>query len=56
MLGAGFDRQRRVDRLATDRIVVGNGAIDLMAGQALLVELKAAKAWDEAHHAQCLDY
>lgn len=39
-----------------DGIVVGEYVIDLMIEQALLVELKATKALDEAHHAQCLNY
>ncbi|WP_158925138.1 GxxExxY protein [Acidisphaera sp. S103] len=39
-----------------DGMVVGEYVIDLMIEQALLVELKATKALDEAHHAQCLNY
>lgn len=38
-----------------DNVVVGEYVIDLMVEQSLLVELKAAKALDEAHHAQCLN-
>lgn len=38
-----------------DGMVVGEYVIDLMIEQALLVELKATKALDEAHHAQCLN-
>ena len=39
-----------------DGTVVGDYFIDLMVEQSLLVELKAAKALDEVHHAQCLNY
>ena len=39
-----------------DGTVVGDYVIDLMVEQSLLVELKAAKALDEVHHAQCLNY
>ena len=36
--------------------VVGEYATDLIVEQSLLVELKAARALDEAHHAQCINY
>jgi len=35
---------------------VGEYVMDLVVEQMLLVELKAAKALEEAHHAQCLNY
>ena len=36
--------------------VVGEYLVDLLIEQALLVELKAVKALDQAHHAQCINY
>ena len=39
-----------------DGIVVGEYIADLMVEQVLLVELKAVKALDQAHHAQCINY
>jgi GxxExxY protein len=35
---------------------VGDYVMDLMVEQLLLVELKAAKALEDTHHAQCLNY
>ncbi|KPL12983.1 GxxExxY protein [candidate division BRC1 bacterium SM23_51] len=39
-----------------DDIVVGEYAADLLVEGSALVELKAAKALDEIHMAQCLNY
>ena len=39
-----------------DGVVVGDYAVDLLVEDALLVELKAVKALDVAHRAQCLNY
>jgi GxxExxY protein len=39
-----------------DGIVVGDYAVDLLVEHVVLVELKAAKALDEIHRAQCLNY
>jgi GxxExxY protein len=39
-----------------DGMVVGQYCVDLLVEQALLVELKAAKALDQAHRAQCVNY
>jgi len=39
-----------------DGIEVGAYVMDLIVEQTLLVELKAAKALDQAHHAQCINY
>jgi len=36
--------------------VVGEYFVDLLVDNALLVELKAVKALDEAHRAQCVNY
>jgi GxxExxY protein len=39
-----------------DGIVVGEYAVDLLVEHIVLVELKVAKAIDEIHLAQCLNY
>jgi GxxExxY protein len=39
-----------------DGTVVGDYVVDLTIEQALLVELKAVKALDRAHHSQCINY
>jgi GxxExxY protein len=39
-----------------DGVVVGEFAVDLLVEGVVLVELKAAKAIDDIHRAQCLNY
>jgi GxxExxY protein len=39
-----------------DGIVVGQYCADLLVDSAVIVELKALKAFDEVHYAQCLNY
>ncbi len=39
-----------------DGIVIGEYAVDLLVERTVLVELKAAKAIDDIHRAQCLNY
>jgi GxxExxY protein len=39
-----------------DGIVVGDYTVDLLVEHIVLVELKVAKAIDEIHRAQCLNY
>ena len=39
-----------------DGINVGDYVADLLVGESLLVELKSAKAIDDSHIAQCLNY
>jgi GxxExxY protein len=39
-----------------DGIVVGEYAVDLLIEEIIIVELKAIKALDNAHMAQCLNY
>jgi GxxExxY protein len=39
-----------------DGIVVGEFSADLLVEHSVLVELKAAKAIDDIHYAQCLNY
>jgi GxxExxY protein len=37
-------------------VLVGSFAVDLLVEDAVIVELKAVKAFDDAHIAQCLNY
>src|ERR1700750_3189022 len=39
-----------------DGVVVGDYTVDLLVEHSVLVELKAARAIDEIHRAQCLNY
>jgi GxxExxY protein len=39
-----------------DGVVVGDYVVDLMVERSIIVELKALRTLDEAHHAQCLNY
>ncbi len=43
-------------RVLYDQIVVGEYLADLLVDGCLLIELKAAKALDDIHLAQCLNY
>ena len=38
-----------------DGVVVGDYIVDLVVARSLMVELKAVRALDVAHHAQCLN-
>jgi GxxExxY protein len=48
--------QQRSTIVQYDGIVVGQYAVDLLVEHTVLVELKVAKAIDEIHLAQCLNY
>ena len=48
--------QQRGIVVTYDGIVVGEYAVDLLVEEAVLVELKAVKAFDHIHQAQCLNY
>ena len=48
--------QQRPLRVHYDGVVVGEYAADLLVEDYILVELKAVKALDEIHLAQCLNY
>jgi GxxExxY protein len=39
-----------------DGIIIGNYAVDLLVEETIIVELKAVKALDDAHTAQCINY
>jgi GxxExxY protein len=53
--GIAVEQQKRV-LVLYDGIVVGDYVADLLVEEVVLVELKAAKALDEVHLAQCLNY
>jgi len=49
-------RQQHGIKVHYDGVVVGEYAADLLVAGALLLELKAVKALDNIHLAQCLNY
>lgn len=54
---AGLDvRQQHGIQVYYDGVVVGEYAVDLLIEGCVLVELKAVKALDDIHLAQCLNY
>ncbi len=54
---AGLDvAQQHSTLVHYDGIVVGQYAVDLLVERTVLVELKVAKAIDDIHRAQCLNY
>ena len=54
---AGFNVQQQVQLTVWyEDIVVGEYVADLVVGGVILVELKACKALDNAHRAQCINY
>ena len=54
---AGLDiKQQYGIQVAYDGVIVGEFATDLLVEECVLVELKAAKALDDVHKAQCLNY
>lgn len=48
--------QQKCIQVRYDGVVVGDYAADLLVADAVLVELKAARAFDEIHVAQCMNY
>jgi len=54
---AGFRvEQQKPITVEYDGVVVGEYVADLVVEGSVIVELKAAKALDEIHYAQCLNY
>jgi GxxExxY protein len=54
---AGLDvTQQHEARVLYDGIIVGRYTIDLVVEKLVLVELKAVRALEDIHHAQCLNY
>jgi len=39
-----------------DGVVVGDYAIDILVERSVIVELKAVRAFEEVHYAQCTNY
>lgn len=53
----GFQvHQQQAIHVHYDNIVVGEYFADLIVDQQVLIELKAVKAFDNAHVAQCINY
>jgi len=48
--------QQRGIVILYDGIIVGEYCVDLLVQEQLLVELKSAKALDDRHRAQCVNY
>jgi GxxExxY protein len=53
--GMPVDQQKEV-RVVYDGIKVGEYFADIIVGNSVIVELKAVRALDEVHMAQCLNY
>jgi GxxExxY protein len=53
--GLRFEQQKRIT-VKYDGIVVGEYVADLLVEEAVLVETKTVKLFDEIHMAQCLNY
>src|SRR5437867_3275216 len=49
-------KQQKPTQVRYDGAVVGDYTVDLLVQESVLVELKAVKAFDETHFAQCLNY
>ena len=48
--------QQRPIKVIYDRVIVGEYMADLVVEDAIIVELKAIKAFDNFHFAQCINY
>ena len=53
--GLGADQQQAIE-VRYDGVVVGDYMADLLVEKCVVVELKAVKALDDVHLAQCLNY
>jgi len=53
--GLAAEQQREIE-VRYDKVVVGHYVADLMVNDSVIVEIKAVKAFDEIHYAQCLNY
>jgi GxxExxY protein len=53
--GIALEQQKGV-RIFYDGVLVGEYVADLCVEKSVIVELKAVKAFDEVHMAQCLNY
>jgi GxxExxY protein len=53
--GLFLEHQHRI-QVRYDEVIVGEFVADLLVERSVLVEVKAVKALDEIHFAQCLNY
>ena len=53
--GLNLEQQHPI-RVGYDGIIVGEYFADIIVEDCLIIELKAAKSFDDAHRAQCLNY
>jgi len=53
--GLRVEQQRSI-QVRYDGVVVGDYTADLLVEESILVELKVAKALDDIHFAQCMNY
>ncbi len=54
---SGLDAQQQQPiKVVDDGIVVGDYLADIVVEDSVIVELKAVKAFDEVHFAQCINY
>jgi GxxExxY protein len=53
--GLSVAQQQEV-KVMYDGVVVGRYVVDLLVNDSVLVELKAVKALDDIHQAQCMNY
>lgn len=54
--GLAVAQQHRIEVLYDGNVIVGEFVADLLVEERVLVELKAVKALDDVHMAQCLNY
>jgi len=53
--GLHLEQQHPI-RVFYDNLAIGEFAVDLLVEGRVIVELKAARAFDEVHSAQCMNY
>jgi GxxExxY protein len=53
--GLDLEQQHPI-RVSYDNVIVGEYFADIIVEDCLIVELKVAKSFDDAHRAQCLNY
>lgn len=53
--GLAVEQQKEIE-VRYDNVMVGHYVADLVVADSVIVELKAVKAFDAIHYAQCLNY
>jgi len=53
--GLAAEQQQEID-VKYDGVIVGRYVADLVVNRCVIVEVKAVKAFDDIHYAQCLNY